>query len=129
MRSRYKIVESDGIYFATSMIVEWIPVFTARPYFDIICDSLAFCRKTKGLRLYAYVIMENHLHLVAEAPDLSGVIQSFKRHTAKAIIELARTTKRDWLLNQFAYFRKKYKQTSGSRHLNFGVATFRSRRK
>jgi REP element-mobilizing transposase RayT len=112
MRSRYKIVESEGIYFVTSTIVEWIPVFTSAPYFEIVTQSLAYCRQHKGLRLYAYVILDNHLHLVADVPDLSGVLQAFKRHTAKAIIELARTTKRDWLLNQFAYYRKKYKQTS-----------------
>jgi hypothetical protein len=30
MRSRYKITEKDGVYFVTSTIVEWIPVFTSK---------------------------------------------------------------------------------------------------
>jgi hypothetical protein len=28
MRSRYRIHEPHGIYFVTSTIVEWLPVFT-----------------------------------------------------------------------------------------------------
>ena len=83
MRSRYKIVEPDGLYFLTCTIVDWIPVFQSHPYFDIITNSLTFCRANKGMRLYAYVIMENHLHLIAGAPDLSGVIRAFKGFTAR----------------------------------------------
>ena len=75
-------------------------------------NALDFCRKNKGLRLYAYVIMENHVHLVAEAPDLSRVVQSLKRHTAKELIQLAETMSKAWLLNQFEYFKKRHKLTS-----------------
>ena len=50
--------------------------------------------------------------LVAEAPDLSGVIQSFKRHTAREIIQLAGRMNKAWLLNQFEFFKKRHKQTS-----------------
>ncbi len=28
MRSSYKVVEENGIYFVSSTIVEWIPIFT-----------------------------------------------------------------------------------------------------
>lgn len=112
MRSRYRVVDTESVYFVTSTIVEWIPGFTSAPYFEIITNSLAYCRQHKGLRLYAYVVLDNHIHLIAGADDLSSVIQAFKRHTAKQIVELATTTKRDWLLNQFAYYRKKHKITS-----------------
>jgi REP element-mobilizing transposase RayT len=112
MRSRYKVVESEGIYFLTSTIVHWIPVFTSRDACDIVIDSLAYCRKAKGLRIYAYVIMENHVHLVADAPDLSGVMQSFKRHTARALIADAEVKRKDWLLNQLTYYRQKHKEDS-----------------
>ena len=113
MRSRYTIVESEGIYFLTSTIVEWIPVFVGKAPCQILIDALDFCRKNKGLRIYAYVIMENHFHLVAEAPDLSAVLQSFKRHTARSLVAWAESTDRTWLLNQFAYFKKGFKE---SRH-------------
>ena len=71
MRSRYKITDQDGIYFITSTIVEWLPVFTNLPYFQIIIDSLKFCIKSKALKLYAYVILDNHFHLIVSGFQLS----------------------------------------------------------
>ena len=53
MRSRYKVAEQDGLYFITSTIVEWIPVFTNKPYFDLMIQSLGFCRQHKGLQLFS----------------------------------------------------------------------------
>mgnify|MGYP000845592174 CR=1 FL=1 len=112
MRSRYTITESEGIYFLTITIVDWLPVVVGTAPCEIVLESLLFCRKQKELRLYAYVLMENHLHLVAEAPDLTGCVQSFKRHTARSIINWATTTNKDWLLHQFGYCRKAYKHNS-----------------
>jgi len=112
MRSRYKFVEPDGIYFVTATIVEWIPVFITREACEIVTDSLTYCRQEKGLRLYSYVIMENHLHLVAQAGDLGRVIQAFKRHTARELLRYAERTKRNWLLNQFEFYKKRYKEES-----------------
>jgi hypothetical protein len=62
MRTRYKI-HSKGPeypYFVTSTIVAWIPVFTLKDHFEILAASLAYCRKEKDMRLYAYVVIENH---------------------------------------------------------------------
>lgn len=112
MRSRYTITESEGLYFLTITIVDWLPVFVGTAPCEIALESLLFCRKEKELRLYAYVLMDNHVHLVAEAPDLTGCVQSLKRHTARALINWAVSTKKDWLLHQFAYCRKAYKHNS-----------------
>jgi REP element-mobilizing transposase RayT len=109
MRSRYKFHEPNATYFLICTIVEWLPVFQSRPYFDAITDSLAFCRKQKGLRLYAYVIMENHLHLIAAASDLSAVIQSFKGFTAREILRLAELGSQNALLNQFTAYTKRFR--------------------
>ena len=86
MRTRYKITDQDGIYFITSTIVEWIPVFTTKPYFDILALSLTFCRKQKELQLFSYVILDNHFHCITQAPDLSGTMTSIKKFIAKTIL-------------------------------------------
>lgn len=39
--ARYKIVEDGGIYFTTHTIVEWMPVFKEKKYFEIIIYSSA----------------------------------------------------------------------------------------
>ena len=69
MRDRYKILEENGIYFVTSTIIEWIPIFTQKVYFDIVIETLKFCKKNKGLQLYAYVIMDNHFHLIVSSKN------------------------------------------------------------
>jgi len=112
MRSRYKITDEDGVYFVTSTITEWLPVFTSREYFEIVVDALRFCQEKKALMLYAYVILENHFHLVVSGSDLSNIMQSLKRHTSRQIIQGLKTQRKEWLLNQLAFYKKKYKSES-----------------
>ena len=114
MRSRYKISDSheDALYFTTSSIVEWIPVFTCNDHFEIIMRSLNFYCKEKRIKLYAYVIMENHLHLIVSGSQLSEVMKSFKSYTSRELIENMKMKNWTWMLNQFAYFKKRYKTES-----------------
>jgi len=112
MRTRYRIVEPGSYYFATSTIVEWIPLFTRKPYFDIIVESLQFCRKNKGLKLYAYVIMDNHVHLLISGDNLSDIIRDFKRHTAKELIKILKEDGKQWVLSQLKFHKLAYKKDS-----------------
>jgi putative transposase len=112
MRSRYKIVELEAPHFITCTIVGWLPIFTRTKYLDIITASLSFCREQKGLSLHAYVIIDNHLHLMVSADNLSQVIRDFKRHTAKEILAVARQEDKQWLLKQFEFFKSVLKSDS-----------------
>jgi REP element-mobilizing transposase RayT len=114
MRSRYKIVEVEAPQFITCTIVGWLPVFTREKYLDVVTTSLAFCRQQKGLRLHAYVILDNHLHLLVSSDNLSEAIRDFKRHTAKEIKAFAREDNKQWLIKQFEFF--KAAQKVKSRH-------------
>ncbi|CAD6876403.1 Transposase and inactivated derivatives [Methylomonas fluvii] len=53
---------------------------------NIVLDSWRFLQRDSGFQLYGYVILENHLHLIAASPDLSRDVQRFKAYTAKQII-------------------------------------------
>jgi putative transposase len=89
-RSRYRIfdgVEGHAPYFLTSTIVEWIPLLGFPPIAQIILDSLSFMRRNRRITLYAYVMMENHLHIVASSENLSKEIGDFKSFTARKIID------------------------------------------
>jgi len=112
MRSRYKIVDKDGLYFITSTIVEWIPVFTGKPYFDLMIQSFTFCQKEKGLQLYSYVILDNHFHLIVAGPNLGRAITDMKKFTARKIIDRLQQDRKGWLLNQLAYYKKRHKTKS-----------------
>ncbi len=108
-----KIYEDISLYFATSTIVEWYPVFTKRAYFSVIIDSLEYCRKEKGLRIHAYVIMLNHVHLIVSMDDeiiqkahlnLSDIFRDFKRFTSNKISKLLQEGGKNSVLNIFEKF-------------------------
>ena len=102
----YKIDEKDGIYFLTFQIVEWVDIFTRKIYRDLVLESLNYCIQSKGLVIYAFVIMSNHIHLPVESQteDLSGTIRDFKKFTSKKIIEIIESggeSREQWMLDIF----------------------------
>ena len=103
MRTRYKITQEDGIYFVTSTIIEWIPVFTSKVYFDIVIESVKFCRTNKGSKLYAFVILDNHFHIIISGENLSRILGALKGFTSRQIIERLKVDNKKWLLNQLAF--------------------------
>ena len=114
MRTRYKPYSKgpQHIYFVTSATVAWIPIFTHKDHFDILINALAFCGKEKGMKLYAYVAMENHFRLIVSSPHLSKTMQSLKGFTAGKLIQSISAKRMDWLLNQLAYLKAGHKKES-----------------
>ena len=51
MSRKYKFAEKDGAYFVSFATINWIDVFTRDLYFTTITESLAYCRKEKGMEL------------------------------------------------------------------------------
>jgi len=79
---RYCISDQNAIYFVTFTVVGWIDVFTSKAYKLEIVKSMNFCTKEKGLNVFAWCIMTNHLHLIISAKDgfrLSDIIRDFKK--------------------------------------------------
>jgi len=101
MRSRYKIFCDEGVFFITSTIVDWIPVFCNKKYFEILIDAIEYSQKNKGLKVYAYVILDNHFHMIVSGNRLTNIIRSIKSYTAKEIIKQLRKEKKHSILDQF----------------------------
>ena len=114
MRSRYKVNEPHASHFITSTIVQWLPVFTSAVYCDILIDSFKYCRTHKGLRIYGWVIMDNHFHAVVFARELTRVVAYLKKFSARRILEQLESDGNEWLLKELAHFRATYK--TGSEH-------------
>ena len=76
---------------------------------QILLDSLRFLQASARLTLYAYVILENHLHLVAASPDLSASISSFKSYTARQMIDFLQMNKTAHVLHQLAFYKAIHK--------------------
>jgi len=111
MSSGCKIGDQTGLYFMTFTVVGWVDLFSRKTYKDIVIESFKYCQAHKGLNLFAYVIMTNHIHLLAssEVGDISGFIRDFKNFTTKRFLEVIETTeesRRDWLKIVFDYHAK-----------------------
>ncbi|MEM9024029.1 MAG: transposase [Bacteroidota bacterium] len=107
MPSKYKVYNNDRAYFMTITVVHWIDLFTRSKYEQIMVDALAYCQRHKGLEIFGWCLMSNHLHLIARAADghdLAMIIRDFKKYTAKALIRQIQTGtegRREWLLTAF----------------------------
>lgn len=117
MSEGYKIRYQKGVYYLTFQVVSWIDVFTRKVYRDIIIDSFRFCQETKGLKIYAFVIMSNHVHCIlsSDEQDLSTIIKEFKTFTSKKIIESIETgneSRKEWMLELFKAAAEKHKRNS-----------------
>ena len=83
-RSRYKVYEPTHPHFITLTVLHWIPLFTNTKSVDILLDCFRYLQKNDNLKIYSYVILENHLHLVASSNDIAKTIKKFKSYTAKS---------------------------------------------
>jgi len=78
----YKIRNQEGLHFITFAVVDWVDVFTRKQYREILIESLDYCCKEKGLRLFAWVIMSNHVHFIVSAQEgfiLSDILRDYKK--------------------------------------------------
>lgn len=106
MSTGYKISAHDGLYYLTLQITDWIDVFTRKHYRDIIIDNLRYCQQNKGLNIFGFVIMSNHVHLMVQSAndDLSGWLRDFKSYTGKLIIDAIMNeseSRKEWMLRLF----------------------------
>ncbi|CAN5664248.1 hypothetical protein BH10BAC5_BH10BAC5_28690 [soil metagenome] len=112
MRSSYKIHNNEYPHFITSTIVEWIPIFTNSKYSDILVNALKYYQQNKDLKIFSYVILDNHFHMVCRHENLSRIISDFKKYTAKEIISSLQSENKTWQLNLFKFYKKEHKAES-----------------
>jgi REP element-mobilizing transposase RayT len=108
-RTRYRVLDNAYPHFLTCTIVGWLPVFTRPEAVQIIFDSWSFLRNENRLEIFGYVILENHLHLIASSPDLEKEIGDFKSYTARQIIDLLEVRNARTLLEQLARHKARHK--------------------
>jgi REP element-mobilizing transposase RayT len=106
MKEGYVIRDQNLPHFLTATIVDWVDVFTRKIYRDTVIECFDFCIKNKGMILYSYVIMSNHIHMVVQSNDgkLSDLIRDFKKFTSKTILEKIKNepeSRREWILERF----------------------------
>jgi len=109
-RSRYRICDEKAPHFLTCTVLNWMPLFTRPQTAGIILDALRYRQEETGWKIYGYVILENHIHLIVQAENLAMELPRFKSCTARKLIDHLKECHAERLLKQLAFFRKSHKQ-------------------
>jgi REP element-mobilizing transposase RayT len=112
MPTGYQIKDQYAAHYLTFQVVYWVDIFTKKQYRDIVIDSIKYCQQNKGLTIFAWVIMSNHIHLLSrsETGELSNTIRDFKKYTSKLIIETINNnneSRKEWMLRLFSHAAKR----------------------
>ncbi|TCP24663.1 REP element-mobilizing transposase RayT [Tenacibaculum skagerrakense] len=107
MSRKYKFHNKSGLYFVSFATVYWIDVFTRQLYFNVLVNSINYCRKEKGMELYCYCFMPSHIHLIFRSLNDKPMelLRDFKRYTSKLLVnEITNNpqeSRKEWLLWMF----------------------------
>ena len=107
MSTKYKATTTEEAFFITITIAGWIDVFTRLNQKQCIIKALQYCQFNKGLEIYAYCLMSNHIHLLCKGTNgfvLSDIVRDFKKYTSKQIIQIIINepeSRREWMLTYF----------------------------
>ena len=108
-RSRYKFTENQTPYFLTATTVNWLPLFGQPEIAQIVMNSLQFLQEQNRITLYAWVMLETHLHLIASAKNLSKEIGNFRSYTARQVIDRLKAQHQLRILKQLKFYKLKHK--------------------
>ena len=88
MAHRFLISQDSPVLFITVVTKDRLPVFRTDKLKDLVCLAIDEARRSAGFLLFAYVIMIDHMHLLASRPSTtSNVLRVLKGITARRIID------------------------------------------
>jgi putative transposase len=119
MSEKYKVRDQERPCFVTFATENWVDVFACQIYKDIIVESIKYCQTEKGLVLYAWCLMTNHIHLIVgrvKDEKIEEIIRDFKKYTSaqicKAIEKNNVESRKEWMLAIFRIAGRKSKKHS-----------------
>jgi REP element-mobilizing transposase RayT len=109
MSERYKIYDQDRQYFITFAVEGWVDVFTRPLYKNIIVESIKYCQENKGLLVYGWCLMTNHLLMIIGRNGevkMEDILRDFKKYTSVQLIRAIESnpgeSRKEWMLAVFA---------------------------
>ena len=93
------------LYFVTTTAVRRFHLFKQDLIKRILVDGLYFLRSARGVDLYAFVIMPNHIHVIIRCPEqypLKDAIRDFKANTARLIVRQFQAERNQTALDQLS---------------------------
>ncbi len=113
-------MEVNKPHLMTCTVLHWIPVFTRTETVGILLDSLRYLIND-GLKVYAYVVLENHMHIIAQSHQMDKDIARFKSFTAKKRISFLSENNVKTILDQLAFYKKAHKDDRAYQFWQEGV--------
>ena len=90
------LLPEDWPQFYTATIQGWKHLLKEEKFKQIIVDALKFLVESKRVNVNAFVIMDNHIHMIWQAMHghtLREVQTSFNKHTSKQFLKLLEADK------------------------------------
>ncbi|GAB5539821.1 MAG: transposase [Salibacteraceae bacterium] len=119
MSRNYKFHNPDGTYFVSFAVIDWMDVFTRPQYKNKFLETLEYSQQNKGLEVFAWCIMTNHVHLVFRTTGSNKpeqVLGDIKRFTSRSIIAAIKSnpqeSRKEWLIAKFKEAGRKTSNTT-----------------
>ena len=110
LNSENSFPANQACYFLTFNTVDCVDIFIRPVYKQIVVHSLNYFIEHKGLNVYAWCLMTNHLHLLAQAKEncvIADIEKEYRLFTTKKIVEDIDTepaVRKKWLIEHFEIF-------------------------
>lgn len=102
--------DKQTCYFITLNTVDWVDVFIRPVYKQVVVHTLNHFIESKGLIVYSWCLMTNHLHFLVQCKsghDISEILQQFCSFTNQKILEAIDTepeSRKEWMVKRFQNF-------------------------
>lgn len=100
----------QACYFITFSTVDWVDIFIRPVYKQVVVHTLNHFIEHKGLTVYAWCLMSNHLHLMISPEDgctVAEIEKEYKNFTTQKILEAIDTEpnlRKAWMMDRFEHF-------------------------
>jgi REP-associated tyrosine transposase len=94
-------------YFLTFTIKNWYYILDRYGRWNILAECLKWYQKNKKLKIYGFIFMINHVHLMIKSDDVIDFVKGFKSFTAREVFKNIKNTEPNVL--KIFYDKKKEK--------------------
>ena len=122
----FYISKNNPCYFITSVTHKRLPIFRAEQLKDICCNAFDEARKSSGMRLFGYVVMDTHYHIITDGElKPADILRYLNGITARRVIEYLKKNHFASSLEKLRQFEKKrgYKHSVWEHHSNVFALT------
>lgn len=103
MESSNRFLDPTQPHFMTCTVYHWAPVFTRPDTVAILLDGFDYLTG-EGLVVYAYVVLDNHVHFIAKSPNLEKTIARLKYNTGRQLLKFLNDHNVRVMLDHFDFY-------------------------